>query len=157
LITGETGVGKELIARAIHQASDRASGPLVAGGCGAVQETLSRNERFGPERRAFTGADRRMPGKLRAAAGRTTCLAAAGNMPRRGQGKLLRALQDRRVPRVGGTTPMDVDIRLVTATNRDLTTAVADGTFRQDLFFRINEFAISIPALRERKQDVIFL
>src|SRR5262245_53399934 len=157
LVHGDPGVGKELIARAIDQASDRASGPFVAVDCGAVQETLFENELFGHERGAFTGADRRMPGKFEAAAGGTLFLDEVGNMPLGGQAKLLRALQDRQVTRVGGTTPMDVDIRLVTATNRDLTTAVADGTFRQDLFFRINEFAISIPALRERKQDVIFL
>jgi len=157
LITGETGVGKELIARAIHQASDRASGPFVAVDCGAVQETLFENELFGHERGAFTGADRRMPGKFEAAGGGTLFLDEVANMPLGGQAKLLRTLQDRQVTRVGGTTPVDVNIRLVTATNCDLATAVADGTFRQDLFFRINEFAISIPPLRERKQDVIFL
>jgi two-component system nitrogen regulation response regulator GlnG len=157
LIVGETGTGKELVARAIHQASPRESGAFVAVDCGAIPETLFESELFGHEKGAFTGAERQKPGRFETASGGTLFLDEVGNMPPGCQAKLLRALQDKSVTRVGGTRPVSVDIRLVAATNRDLGTAASAGTFRQDLFFRINEFTITVPPLRERKQDVPFL
>jgi two-component system nitrogen regulation response regulator GlnG len=156
LVVGETGTGKELVARAIHRVSPRASGAFVAVDCGAIPETLFESELFGHEKGAFTGAERQKPGYFETASGGTLFLDEIGNMPPGCQAKLLRALQDKCVTRVGGTRPVSVDIRLVAATNRDLGTASA-GTFRQDLFFRINEFTITIPPLRDRKQDVLFL
>jgi DNA-binding NtrC family response regulator len=157
LIVGETGTGKELVARAIHRASPRASGAFVAVDCGAIPETLFESELFGHEKGAFTGAERQKPGYFETASGGTLLLDEIGNMPRGCQAKLLRALQDKCVTRVGGTKPVSVDVRLVAATNRDLGAAAAAGTFRRDLFFRINEFTITIPPLRERKPDVLFL
>ena len=157
LIGGETGTGKELVARAIHRASPRASGAFVAVDCGAIPETLFESELFGHERGAFTGAERQKSGYFETASGGTLFLDEIGNMPPGCQAKLLRALQDKCVTRVGGTKPVSVDIRLVAAANRDLGTAASAGTFRQDLFFRINEFTIRIPPLRERKQDILFL
>ncbi|MBI3624681.1 MAG: sigma-54-dependent Fis family transcriptional regulator [Candidatus Rokubacteria bacterium] len=157
LITGETGSGKELVARAIHQASPQASGPFVAVDCGAIPETLFESELFGHERGAFTGAEREKPGRFEIASGGTLFLDEISNMPPGCQAKLLRALQERHVIRVGGTRTVSVDIRLLAATNHDLEAAVSAGPFRRDLFFRLNEFAIAIPPLRERKQDIIFL
>jgi two-component system nitrogen regulation response regulator GlnG len=157
LIAGETGTGKELVARAIHQASPRVLGPFVAVDCGAVPETLFESEIFGHEKGAFTGAERQKPGKFEVASGGTLFLDEITNMPLGSQAKLLRVLQEKHVTRVGGTNPVTVDIRLVSATNRGVGAAVAAGTFRQDLFFRINEFVITIPPLRERRSDIIFL
>jgi DNA-binding NtrC family response regulator len=157
LITGETGTGKELVARAIHEASPRASAPFVAVDCGAIPETLFESELFGHEKGAFTGAERQKPGKFEIASGGSLFLDEISNMPPGCQAKLLRALQDKSVVRVGGTRPVSVDIRLLAATNHDLGAAVSAGAFRRDLFFRLNEFAIAIPSLRERKQDIIFL
>lgn len=157
LITGETGTGKELVALAIHQASPRASAPFVAVDCGAIPETLFESELFGYEKGAFTGAERQKPGKFEVASGGTLFLDEISNMPPGCQAKLLRALQDKSVTRVGGTKPVSVDIRLLAAANRDLGAPVSAGVFRRDLFFRLNEFAIAIPPLRERKQDIIFL
>jgi len=157
LITGETGTGKELVALAIHQASPRTSAPFVAVDCGAIPETLFESELFGHEKGAFTGAERQKPGKFEVASGGTLFLDEISNMPLGCQAKLLRALQDKSVVRVGGTRPVSVDIRLLAATNRDLGAAVSSGAFRRDLFFRLNEFAIVIPSLGERKQDIIFL
>ena len=157
LITGETGTGKELVARAIHQASPRASAPFVAVDCGAIPETLFESELFGHEKGAFTGAERQKPGKFEVASGGTLFLDEISNTPPGCQAKLLRALQDKSVVRVGGTRPFSVDIRLLAATNHDLGAAASTGAFRRDLFFRLNEFAIAIPSLRERRQDVIFL
>jgi len=157
LITGETGTGKELVALAIHQASPRASAPFVAVDCGAIPETLFESELFGHEKGAFTGAERQKPGKFETASGGTLFLDEISNMPPGSQAKLLRALQDKSVVRVGGTRPVSVDIRLLAATNADLETTAAAGAFRRDLFFRLNEFAITIPPLRERKQDIVFL
>ena len=157
LITGETGTGKELVARAIHQASARASEPFVAVDCGAIPETLFESELFGHERGAFTGAERQKPGKFEAASGGTLFLDEISNMPPGCQAKLLRAVQDKRVVRVGGTRPVSVDIRLLAATNHDLEAEVSAGAFRRDLFFRLNEFAIAVPPLRARKQDIVFL
>jgi len=157
LIMGETGSGKELVAVAVHQASPRASAPFVAVDCGAIPETLCESELFGHEKGAFTGADRQKPGKFAMASGGTLFLDEISNLPLGSQAKLLRVLQDKSVTRVGGTKPLNVDVRLLAATNRDLEAAVSAGTFRQDLFFRLNEFTIKIPSLRERKQDIIFL
>jgi len=157
LVTGETGTGKELVALAIHQASPRASAPFVAVDCGAIPETLFESELFGHEKGAFTGAERQKPGKFETASGGTLFLDEISNMPPGSQAKLLRALQDKSVVRVGGTKPVSVDIRLVAATNADLEKTAAAGGFRRDLFFRLNEFAITIPPLREHKQDIIFL
>jgi two-component system nitrogen regulation response regulator GlnG len=156
LIKGETGTGKELVAQAIHQASPRASAPFVEVDCGAIPETLFESELFGHEKGAFTGADRQKAGKFEVASGGTLFLDEISNMPSGCQAKLLRALQDKRVTRVGGTKPISVNIRLLAATNRDLETAPSEA-FRRDLFFRLNEFCIAIPPLRERKQDIIFL
>ncbi|MBI2524996.1 MAG: sigma-54-dependent Fis family transcriptional regulator [Candidatus Rokubacteria bacterium] len=157
LVTGETGTGKELVARAIHHASPRASAPFIAVDCGAIPETLFESELFGHEKGAFTGAERQKPGKFEAASGGTLFLDEISNMPLGSQAKLLRALQDRSVVRVGGTRPVSVDIRLVAATNADLDMTVAAGGFRRDLYFRLNEFVMMIPPLRERKQDIVFL
>ncbi len=157
LVTGETGTGKELVALAIHQASPRASAPFVAVDCGAIPETLFESELFGHEKGAFTGAERQKPGKFESASGGTLFLDEISNMPPGSQAKLLRALQDKSVVRVGGTRPVSVDIRLLAATNAELEAAVAAGVFRRDLFFRLNEFTIAISPLRERKQDIVFL
>jgi two-component system nitrogen regulation response regulator GlnG len=157
LITGETGTGKELVARAIHQASPRSSAPFVAVDCGAIPETLFESELFGYERGAFTGAERQKPGKFEVASGGTLFLDEISNMPLGCQAKLLRALQDKQVTRVGSTKPIAIDIRLLAATNQDLEAAVSASLFRRDLFFRLNEFTIAIPPLKERKQDIIFL
>ena len=156
LIKGETGTGKELVARAIHQASPRASAPFVAVDCGAIPETLFESELFGHEKGAFTGAERQKAGKFEIASRGTLFLDEISNMPPGCQAKLLRALQDKSVTRVGGTKPVSVNIRLLVATNEDLETA-DPAAFRRDLFFRLNEFTIAIPPLRERRQDIIFL
>ena len=156
LITGETGTGKELVARAIHQGSPRASAPFIAVDCGAIPETLFESEMFGHEKGSFTGAERQKPGKVETASGGTLFLDEISNMPAGCQAKLLRALQERSITRVGGTKPVSVNIRLLAATNGNLE-AAAPAVFRRDLFFRLNEFAIAIPPLRERKEDVIFL
>jgi DNA-binding NtrC family response regulator len=157
LILGETGTGKELVARAIHEQSPRASGPFIPVDCGAIPETLFESELFGHEKGAFTGADRSKPGRFEMAMGGTLFLDEIHNMPPLSQAKLLRALQERVVTRVGGAKPVKVDVRLLAAANEDLELAVAKGSFRQDLFFRLNEFVIGIPPLRERKEDIPFL
>jgi DNA-binding NtrC family response regulator len=157
LVTGETGTGKELVARAIHQASARAAGAFVAVDCGAIPETLFESELFGHEKGAFTGAERSKAGRFEIATGGTLFLDEVSNMPVGCQAKLLRALQERTVYRVGSTTPVNIDARLLAAANEDLEGAVARGALRQDLFFRLNEFHIHIPPLRERKEDIIFL
>jgi two-component system nitrogen regulation response regulator GlnG len=156
IITGETGTGKELVARSIHQASARAAGEFVPVDCGAIAETLFESELFGHEKGAFTGADRTKPGKFELAIGGTLFLDEISNMPIGCQAKLLRALQERIVYRVGSSRPISADARLLVAANQDLEAAVASGTFRQDLFFRLNEFVIHIPPLRERKEDILF-
>jgi len=156
LIKGETGAGKELVARAIHDASLRASAAFLAVDCGAIPETLFESELFGHEKGAFTGAERQKPGKFEIASGGTLFLDEISNMPPGCQAKLMRALQDKCVTRLGGTKPVSVNIRLLTATNQDLD-AARPAVFRRDLFFRLNEFTIAVPPLRERKQDIIFL
>jgi DNA-binding NtrC family response regulator len=157
LINGETGTGKELVAQAIHQASLRASGPFIAVDCGAIPETLFESELFGHEKGAFTGAAHTHPGKFEAAKGGTLFLDEISNMPLGSQAKLLRALQERTVYRVGAMHPVKVDARVLVAASDDLETAAAKGVFRKDLLFRLNEFTILVPPLRQRKQDVVFL
>jgi len=157
VILRETGSGKELVARAIHHNSDRSEGPFVAIDCGAIPETLLESELFGHEKGAFTGAVVQKPGKFEAAKGGTLLLDEISNMPLSSQVKLLRALQEKKVYRVGGTRPIDVDVRLLVASNQDLGSATASNAFRRDLFYRLNEFTINIPPLRERKGDIPYL
>jgi len=154
LITGETGTGKEVIARYVHAHSRRPDGPFVPINLGALPEQLVESELFGFERGAFTGADRRKQGLFELAAGGTLFLDEVGEMPLHLQAKLLRVLQDRRLQRLGGTAPIPIDARIVTATNRDLDAEVAEGRFREDLFYRLNVIRLELPPLRERPEDV---
>jgi DNA-binding NtrC family response regulator len=157
LLLGESGTGKELFARAIHQLSPRAQKPMVAVNCAAIPETLIENELFGHEKGAFTGADTRRAGKFELAHGGTIFLDEIGELPLTVQGKLLRVLEEKVVERLGGHGPVPVDVRIVAATNRELEAAANDGSFRKDLFYRLNVFPIRIPALRERGSDVALL
>jgi DNA-binding NtrC family response regulator len=154
LITGESGVGKEVIARAVHGSSDRAGKPFVAVNCGAIPENLVESILFGHEKGSFTGATDKHLGKFQEANGGTLFLDEVGELPLDIQVKLLRALQEGEIDAVGGKRPTKVDVRIVSATNRDLSLAVKEGRFREDLYYRLNVFPIEAPALRERKDDV---
>ena len=154
LITGESGVGKEVIARALHGASDRAGKPFVAVNCGALPANLIESILFGHEKGAFTGAVDRTLGKFREAEGGTLFLDEIGELPLDMQVKLLRALQESEIDPVGGKRPVKVDVRIVSATNRDPAQQVKEGAFREDLFYRLNVFPIEAPSLRERREDI---
>jgi len=157
LVLGESGTGKELFARAIHHLSARAECPFVALNCAAIPEGLVENELFGHERGAYTGAGARKMGKMELAHRGTLFLDEIGDLPLAIQGKLLRVLEERRFERVGGTQEIEVNVRVLTATNKDLRAAVADKTFREDLYFRIAAVPITVPALRDRGDDVQLL
>jgi len=157
LVTGESGVGKEVVARAVHGLSDRAAQPYVAVNCGAIPETLIESELFGHARGAFTGADGEAPGMFREADGGTLFLDEIGELPPAIQVKLLRALQEQEVRPVGAAKTFPVDVRIIAATARDLERMVAAGAFRADLFYRLNVFRIHVPPLRERREDVATL
>jgi Nif-specific regulatory protein len=155
LIIGESGVGKELVASGIHYNSDRAQKPFVRVNCGALPENLFESELFGHEKGAFTGAINRRKGRFEEANGGTIFLDEIGDMPMSMQVKLLRVLQEKEFERVGSNQPIKVDVRVITATNRDLNQLIKDGTFREDLFYRLNVFPIHVPPLRNRKTDII--
>ncbi|HMF49770.1 MAG TPA: sigma 54-interacting transcriptional regulator [Candidatus Saccharimonadales bacterium] len=157
LITGETGTGKELIARAIHKRSNRKNRPFIAFNCASVPTSLIASELFGHEKGAFTGAQQRRLGRFELAEGGTLFLDEVGELPAEIQIALLRVLQEREFDRVGGTHPVAANIRIITATNRDLEDAIVAGTFRLDLFYRLNVFPIEMPPLRERKDDIPML
>lgn len=157
LITGESGTGKEVLARHIHQRSRRASGAFVAVNCAAIPENLLESELFGHEKGAFSGAVARRVGKFEAADGGTLLLDEISEMDVRLQAKLLRAVQEREIDRLGGTGPVRVNVRILATTNRDLLTEVAAGRFREDLYFRLNVVTLRIPPLRERPGDVAAL
>jgi DNA-binding NtrC family response regulator len=154
LITGESGVGKELIARAVHGASDRAGKPFIAVNCGAIPENLVESILFGHEKGSFTGASEKHLGKFQEANGGTLFLDEVGELPLDMQVKLLRVLQEGEVDSIGSKRSVKIDVRIVSATNRDLAKSAAEGTFREDLFYRLNVYPIEAPALRDRREDI---
>lgn len=157
LLLGESGTGKELFARAVHHLSHRRDQPFVAINCAAIPETLIESELFGHERGAFTGATERRPGKFELATGGTVFLDEIGELPLAVQGKLLRAIEEKTVDRIGGRMSVPVDVRIVAATNRELQQAAEAGEFRRDLYFRLAVFPVTIPPLRTRGEDVVLL
>lgn len=157
LITGESGTGKELVARALHEGSRRSTKPLVTVNCAALAENLLESELFGHEKGSFTGADRRREGRFMQADGGTLFLDEIGEMPLPLQAKLLRALQQGEVQRVGSDAPMTTDVRVIAATNRNLRAEAVEKRFREDLFFRLNVISIEVPALRDRPEDIPLL
>jgi transcriptional regulator with PAS, ATPase and Fis domain len=157
LIRGASGTGKELIARAIHACSARRYMAIVVVNCGALSEGVLESELFGHEKGAFTGASYRRKGKLEMADGGTLFLDEIGDISLKTQVDLLRVLEERKICRVGGNTLIPVDFRLIAATNRDLEAMVADGRFREDLYYRLNVFSVSVPPLRERREDIPLL
>lgn len=154
LLTGESGTGKELIARAIHKESDRADGPFVKLNCAALNQNLIESELFGHEKGAFTGAIQARSGRFELANGGTLLLDEISEMPYETQAKLLRTLQEREVEKVGSAETITVDVRIIASSNRDLAGAIADGTFREDLFYRLNVISIVVPPLRNRLEDI---
>jgi len=157
LIQGETGTGKELVARAIHFNSTRKTEPMITVNCAAIPETLVESELFGHEKGAFTGADRQKKGKFELADRGTIFLDEIGDMPLPAQAKILRVLQDKAITRVGGDKIIPADVRVIAATNRNLTELIADGKFREDLYYRLHVIDIPVPALRERREDIPLL
>jgi DNA-binding NtrC family response regulator len=157
LITGESGTGKELVARAIHDRSPRAKSAFIALNCAAIPENLIESELFGHERGAFTDARERRIGKFEAASGGTLFLDEIGELAPKVQAKLLRALQEKRIERLGGTECVDVDVRILAATNRELEAEIAAGRFRSDLYYRIHVLPIALPPLRERREDIRYI
>jgi two-component system NtrC family response regulator len=157
MILGETGTGKELVARAIHDLSERAKAPFVAINCAAIPENLLESELFGHEKGSFTGAVARKIGKIEHANGGTLFLDEIGDMPLPLQAKILRFLQERQIERVGGTTPINVDVRVVSATHRPINEMVSAQQFREDLYFRLGEISIEVPPLRDREGDAALL
>lgn len=157
LLTGESGTGKEVLAKALHQSSMRADAPFIAINCAAIPENLLESELFGHEKGAFTGAVRRTIGKIEQAQGGTLLLDEIGDMPLPLQAKLLRFLQERLIERVGGREQIELDVRVISATNQDLKTLIEEGAFREDLYYRLEEVGVHIPSLREREGDAVLL